>query len=166
MNIKKLIAAATIATGFLTYAQFAFAQQVDVQIKRAPNVGIDPATGIGTILSNILILIFTVAALAVLFMLIWGAFQWITSGGEKESVGKARGRIIAALIGLAVLAVAFLITRVAGQIVGIDPLNLRSIPRLDRCNNATQVFDPEIGECVNRTDTTPPGTAPATRPGS
>ena len=64
-------------------------------------------------------------------MLITGAFNWITSGGDKENVGKARSRIINALIGLLVLALAFLIARVAGQIVHIDIFNLK-IPSLDQ----------------------------------
>lgn len=75
---------------------------------------------LGVFVTNILTLAFGVAILVVLFMLVWGAFEWITSGGDKEAVGKARNRIINALIGLAVLAVAYALTRVAGQFLGFD----------------------------------------------
>ena len=61
-------------------------------------------------------------------MLIWGAFEWITSGGDKDNVGKARNRIINALIGLAVLAVAFALFKVAGQFLGFDTTSF-TIPR-------------------------------------
>jgi hypothetical protein len=95
----------------------------------APAQGIDPQTRLGTIISNVLTIVFSVAALMVLIMLIIGAFNWITSGGEKEKIGKARDRIINALIGLALLALAFLIVRVVGTLLNIDLLNL-ALPAL------------------------------------
>lgn len=73
---------------------------------------------IGKFVSNVLTLAFAIALLVVLVMLIWGAFEWIASGGDKDAVGKARNRIINALIGLAVLAVAFALATVAGQFLG------------------------------------------------
>lgn len=95
----------------------------------------DPTTGknvgygdLGAFISNVVTLVFIFAIILVLAMLIWGAFEWITSGGDKESVGKARNRILNALIGIAVLAVAFALFKVAGQFLGFDPLNF-TIPR-------------------------------------
>jgi hypothetical protein len=46
---------------------------------------------------------FIVAGLAALIYLILGAFAWITSGGNKESVEKAQQKIQAAVVGLIVL---------------------------------------------------------------
>ena len=83
---------------------------------------------IGLFITNILKILFIIAIIVVLFMLVWGAYEWMTSGGDKESIGKARGRIIAALIGLAVLAVAFAIAVVAAQFVGFQGLNIIVIP--------------------------------------
>jgi hypothetical protein len=96
-------------------------------------VGINPGIRVNQLISNALTIIFILAALAVLFMLVLGAFSWITSGGDKDSVGKARSRIVNALIGLAVLALAYFIARFVGQLVGIDIFNLRSLPTLGRC---------------------------------
>ena len=79
---------------------------------------------LGDFVSNALVLSFAVAILIVLVMLVWGAFEWVGSGGDKEAVGKARNRIINALIGLAVLAVAFAIARLFGQFVGLDITNI------------------------------------------
>ena len=79
---------------------------------------------LGNAISNILFLAFAVAALIVLIMLIIGAFEWITSGGDKENVAKARNRIINALIGLAVLAVAFALANVFAQFTGLNLGNL------------------------------------------
>ncbi|MBI2039679.1 hypothetical protein HYT18_01275 [Candidatus Microgenomates bacterium] len=101
---------------YLLSAVMVFAQSPTPQIKISP-----PTQGysdLGAFVTNVLTLSFIVAVLVVLVMLIWGAFEWITSGGDKEAVGKARNRIINALIGLAVLAVAFALFKVAGQFLG------------------------------------------------
>ncbi|MBI4066793.1 hypothetical protein HY407_00265 [Candidatus Gottesmanbacteria bacterium] len=88
-------------------------------------------TTLGNAINNILTVAFAVAVLVVLVMLILGAFEWITSGGDKEAVGKARGRIINALIGLAVLAVAFALANVAARFTGLNLFDL-TIPAPDR----------------------------------
>lgn len=87
----------------------------------APSVGFK---SVGNFISNALVLVFAIGAMLVLIMLITGAFEWITSGGDKEHVGKARSRIINALIGLAVLAVAYALANVLAQFTGISLTNL------------------------------------------
>lgn len=95
-----------------------------------PGFGVKPDTSLGGLLKNVLVIIFTLAAVLVLFMLAWGAFQWITSGGDKEAVDKARKRITASLIGLALLALAYLLAVVVGRLVGIDVLNIDKLPNI------------------------------------
>ncbi len=80
---------------------------------------------LGNFITNVLTLAFSAAVILVLIMLIWGAFEWITSGGDKEAVGKARNRIINALIGLAVLAVAFALAKVAAQFLGFPDFQIK-----------------------------------------
>lgn len=91
---------------------------------KSPDVGY---SSLGNFINNVIQLVFAVAAIIVLVMVILGAYEWIVSGGDKEAVGKARNRILNALVGLAVLAVAFALTRVVAQFTGIDIFNL-SIP--------------------------------------
>lgn len=128
LDMKKVAAFIATSSSFLLMAASTMAQ-VNLTPGR-PAQGINPATPANVIITNILSIVFVVAILLVLFFLIMGAFKWITSGGEKEAVGKARGTIVNALIGLAILALAFVIARVAGSIVGVDFGNL-VIPRLD-----------------------------------
>ena len=66
----------------------------------------------GDILTFIIRLFFVMAGLAALLYLLLGAFTWITSGGNKESVEKARDKIQAAIVGiiLVVIVVAILAT--------------------------------------------------------
>lgn len=93
--------------------------------------GIASGTPLDTLMRNAFTIVFAVAALTVLIFLIYGAFKWITSGGEKEGTKAARTYITNALVGLAILALAFVILRVVGGIVGFDVLNSFNIPRLD-----------------------------------
>lgn len=127
--MKKLAALAFTAI-YLLFTTFAFA--CDLGVPHPPsnvpcgNIGItNPDVGYNNIsdfINAALRLAFIIAIIAVLVMMIWGAIQWIFSGGEKEAVAGARNRIIHALIGLAILAVAFAIVQVAGKFVGIDLL--------------------------------------------
>src|SRR4051812_19915777 len=99
-------AAILLANVFLSFAPVtisAAGNDIDLQINK-PDAGIDPSARPGQVISNVITIVFVVAALVVLFFLILGAFQWITSGGDKDKVGKARQGILNALIGLAVLA--------------------------------------------------------------
>lgn len=136
--MKKLLSASSTALVYLLHTPITLAQAPartqapDVNIVvQPPERGINVQTDVGTIISNGISIIFVVAILAVLFMLVTGGFNWIMSGGDKDAIGKARARILNALIGLVILAVAFVLARVAGQIVNIDVFNL-SIPRLDK----------------------------------
>lgn len=125
--MKKLLALASAITALLTPIT-AFA---DINITPPKDSAGNPIgySDLGKFINNIITLAFILAILTVLVMLIWGAFEWIVSGGDKEAVGKARGRIINALIGLAVLAVAFALTSVGGAFLGFDITKTIVIPK-------------------------------------
>ena len=83
-------------------------------------LGKDPtgAAGIGKFLSNLIVLIYIVAAIVLIFMLLWGAFDWMTSEGNKEKLAAAQNKIMSAIIGLMLFAVAFAIIQILGQFTG------------------------------------------------
>lgn len=76
------------------------------------------AGGINVFLNNLITLIYEIALVSVVFMFLWGALEWMLAGGDKEKVAQAQRRIVNALIGLALLAVAFAILRVFGVFTG------------------------------------------------
>ncbi len=78
------------------------------------------ATGIGNFFSNLIVLIYSIATIVLILMIIWGAFDWMTSGGDKEKIAGARSKIINALIGIMLFAVAFAIIQVLGQFTGFQ----------------------------------------------
>lgn len=76
----------------------------------------------GIAFNNFLALLFTVGALGFIIMFLWGAVDWILSGGDKEKIAGARKRIVTAITGLVLMALTFVITIVIGQILGLQSL--------------------------------------------
>lgn len=132
-EMKKL-PAITSAIGYFVSASVIRAQETktvgNINLDKIQTQGIVASTPIDTILKNAFTIVFAVAALTVLVFLIYGAFKWITSGGEKEGTKSARTYITNALVGLAVLALAFVILRVVGDLVGFNVLTGFVIPAL------------------------------------
>ena len=91
----------------------------------AMNVGGDnPVQGLGNFIAFGIRMFILVAGIFLLFYLLWGAFDWIVSGGEKEKITKAQGKITNALIGmLLVFVVLTVFNLLAGNILGIVVLN-------------------------------------------
>lgn len=56
--------------------------------------------------------IFVLAIVAALLYLIWGAFKWLTSGGDKAAVQAAREHIVAAIIGLMLIFVSYVVMNI------------------------------------------------------
>jgi hypothetical protein len=82
-----------------------------------------------TLLSGLVKLVLVVAALVFFFVLVIGGIQWILSGGDKAGAETARKRITAALVGLAIVFVAWAIGSLINVLFGIDIFNL-DIPTL------------------------------------
>lgn len=74
---------------------------------------------IGTIISIIL----GIAVIIALFFLIYGGIKWILSGGDKGGVEAARNTIVAAIVGLVITFLAFLIINIVGGLFNINLLN-------------------------------------------
>jgi len=73
-------------------------------------------------------LAFIVGSLVFFAMLVWGAIEWISSGGDKQHLEGARGRITNALIGIVILFAAYAILNVIEIFFGIKILTLDISP--------------------------------------
>jgi len=98
------------------------------------NPAINPKFGTGEgneiiaqLIANILKLTFSIAGLVLLGMLIFGGIQWMTAGGDKESVGKAQKRITAALTGFIIYMSVFAIINFIAPLFGLDFLQVLKI---------------------------------------
>lgn len=74
-------------------------------------------------------ILFVVGAVIFFFMLIIGAIQWIASGGDKQAIEGAKGKIMNAIIGLVVLFAVFVIINLIGTFFNVSLLNL-TLPTL------------------------------------
>ena len=70
-----------------------------------------------------------IGVIAFIFMFLFGALQWITSGGDKEGLKKAQNRITHALFGLVVLFSLYAILYLLGAIFGLNLVKF-TIPTL------------------------------------
>lgn len=116
-------------SAFLIFPALASAQ-INVNIKQGQGQGIPVkfastpnAEGIvQTILLNVIGLFFAVGGIGVIIYFIWGAVDWVLSGGDKEKIAGARKKMTNAIIGLVLLSLSFAIIRTVGAIAGFDPL--------------------------------------------
>jgi hypothetical protein len=72
---------------------------------------------------------FIVGAVVFFFTLLIGGIQWISSGGDKQAVEAARGKVTNAFIGLIILFALFAIIQLLNTFFGIHILQL-TLPTL------------------------------------
>lgn len=82
-----------------------------------------PTGGLSTVVKTLglgISYLLIAAILLALFFLIWGGFDWMMSGGNKQKLEQARQKIFYAVIGLVVVLLAFFIINVMGNLFGIN----------------------------------------------
>jgi len=124
--MKKIFATFLAPFAFLISASFAFAQ---INITTCPWGNFNPlclqATDLGKVIANAINLLFVVAAILALAFLIIGGVKWLTSQGEKEGITKARETIVAAVVGLIIIFMSYLIVNfILSLFVGVNLFNL------------------------------------------
>lgn len=126
-KISKLLASTTAAISALLVSPIAvFAAEELGPIKLGPQ-GQFSKLGDITIVSLIaggIRLVLVVAAILFFFILVIGGIQWIVSGGDKTGVETARKRITNALVGLAIVFVAWAIVTLINTLFGVDIFSL------------------------------------------
>jgi hypothetical protein len=90
----------------------------------AGNSGASPAWFFQTFIPKFITIGFIVGVLIFFFMLMIGAIQWISSGGDKQALEGARGRITSALIGLVILFATFAVIKLIEKFFGFSILTL------------------------------------------
>jgi len=79
----------------------------------------DPVGGLSKLISVGLQGLILIAVLMAFMYMLWGGWDWIISGGEKEKLLKAQNKISQAAIGLVVLIGVFTVfTVITGQVLG------------------------------------------------
>lgn len=132
--MRKIISAFTALTPFAFLAPRAFAAGININTCPPGNFSALclGASDLGKVIANGINFVFVVAALLALVFLIMGGVKWLTSQGEKEGVNKARETIVAAVVGLVIIFLSYLIVNfVLNLFVGVSLFNL-TLPTLTR----------------------------------
>lgn len=87
---------------------------------------------LGILVTNFLNIAFIIAGFLMFFWLVWGIFQYIYSGGNKEGLQAARQRIMWAIIGFIIVVFAFLISQYTKEI----------FPQVNEFTNVTPITIP------------------------
>lgn len=129
MIINKFITIITLLVLFSAPFASVYAQG-DFSLTQPDGQGI--AAGLGktaqaegivqTIVLNVITIFYAVGGLGVVIYFVWGAVDWILSGGDKEKISNARKKMTHAIIGLILLSLSFVIINIIGQVVGFNPL--------------------------------------------
>lgn len=119
MSIKKIASSIAAAAGYLVLTTPVLADFTDIKIGRPEEVKI---TELSPLIQGIIRIAFVVAVVLTFMFLLWGGIQWITSGGDKAKYEEARNRITAALIGLAIVALAWLVIKLVTYFFGLPDL--------------------------------------------
>lgn len=76
--------------------------------------------GLEDLFGNIVSVVLGLAGIALFIMLIAGGFKYITSGGDPKSTESAKKTLTAAIGGVVLVALAYLILRLIGEFTGAD----------------------------------------------
>ncbi|OGK14772.1 hypothetical protein A3H80_05200 [Candidatus Roizmanbacteria bacterium RIFCSPLOWO2_02_FULL_37_19] len=79
----------------------------------------DNISTISDVIGIILSFLYPLAGILLFFMLVWGGYSFLMSGGQPEKIKSARGKMSTALIGFFLLIFSFLIVRFISSIFGL-----------------------------------------------
>lgn len=82
-----------------------------------------PFSSIGDIVGKIVPFVFAFAGIGLLLMLIFSGFALLTSAGDAKKLESGKQRITHALVGFAIIFVAYWMVQLAGKIFGIQEIN-------------------------------------------
>lgn len=128
--MKKVASAISLLPLYLLSPLSAFAQSTNPDLNpcRGQNNLLNAACAtrdLGQVLGFVVTIAFVIAVLVALAFLIWGGIKWITSGGDKGGVEAARNQIIAAVIGLIIVFLAFFILNLVLGLFGLSLFDLK-----------------------------------------
>lgn len=131
-RVKKIWNKVILGTIYLNIFLLAFPRIINAEEETPKPIQIPPPPGgfsdITDAISNIMKLVFIIAVVLLLFYFIWGGMKWLTSGGDKAQTEAARSHLTAAIIGFAIVALAYAIVRFIGSFFGIDIFGKWEVP--------------------------------------
>jgi len=90
----------------------------------------EAASAFASILSKIIGVMTVIAGIFFFFILLAGAFGYLSAGGDSEKIKSATQRITNGLTGLIVIILAYAFISLIGSILGLDILNPQDVIEL------------------------------------
>lgn len=114
MNVSKVAQAAKLPFNIPT-------QAVKQELPHAfvPSETHSYSNSFASLIGSLISIVMPVAALLLLLYLIWGAIEWITSGGDKGKLEKSRQRITTGVIGIIIVSATISLFMLMQQILNI-----------------------------------------------
>jgi len=74
---------------------------------------------IGDVVNRVMAFVIPLAAVILIFVLIWGGFDFMMSQGNPEKVKSGRAKITTGIVGFILLAVSYLVVRFISSVFGL-----------------------------------------------
>ncbi len=125
MKFTKHTLAASIASAGIIFlsSSAAFADTVPTIAIAAPSSVGGVNTDINTLIAFIINAIIVLGIVLSLIFLLYGGVRWILSGGDKGKVDSARSTIVAAIVGLIIVILAYVIINAVLKVLTGKDLN-------------------------------------------
>lgn len=145
MNKRKLIVNVSAFLALLVLLTPSVFAVTPGQRGNAPEVNLVPSAiapveaGPNAIVRFIINALIVIGVIASLVWLLWGGVKWVISGGDKAKVDSARGTIVAAIVGLIIVILAYVIINTVLTVItgsGISGFELPTLgdPEAERLN--------------------------------
>lgn len=115
--LKKTLASAATGIGYFVTVASIYAQEGGL---KAPGGSVSTDIKVETIPQYIVNALFLIAAFLAVAYLMYGGIKWITSRGDKMAVEAARKHIVAAVLGLVIVAGSFFALNVVFRLLGTE----------------------------------------------
>jgi hypothetical protein len=86
-----------------------------------------PLTALNGTFNNIVGVALGFAGIGLFIMLLIGGFKFITSGGDPKAAGAAKQTLTFAIVGMILIASAYLIIKIIGQFTGVTDITVFNI---------------------------------------
>src|SRR3990167_7030811 len=74
---------------------------------------------LGEVINRVLLVVVPLAGIILFFILVWGGYDFMLSGGNPEKVKKGKLKITTGLVGFILLVTSYLAVKLISQIFGI-----------------------------------------------
>lgn len=128
--MKKLAALLSLSA-YLSLVPSAFADKVNACVNGQFQTLCQLQAGnFGGIVGSVISLVFVISVVFALFYLVYGGFRWLISTGDKGKVTEAREHIIAAVIGLVIIFLAYFVLNIIMGFFNVGSLSNLTIPNI------------------------------------